>query len=361
MKKSTGHFGMVLNRVDLVGDGIENPWNARTLIDAARMFGSTCYFRDRKRLADSFRKMDSSQTIQLVSHDQVVQKYSPVIALENLENAADLFAFKLAPSTNPVLIVGNEKYGISYDMRSAAEYVIQIPMTGPTLNTLNVATAAGVALFYLSAGIGARMPVRAHPQRRRPELLFVGGGDHVELGSAIRSAGAFGWERIFLDDRQKIWFGCDRVTRSEGRSAARRGRNAIRLVPTRQDSNFAFKEVLVVTRETGLPLQKADLAEGHNQLIAIPDESSIDIHREDWHKMAARVQYVKIEVPAETYNYHYRLFASIALAEVSRQVGQRLPARVPGRIKQGRVYDSTLAVLLSQKGELVLLDDLADY
>ena len=98
-------------------------------------------------------------------------------------------------------------------------------MSGVTLNTLNVAAATGVALYYLSAGFGGKLQITSHPEKRRPEILFMAAGDHIELGSAIRSAGAFGWNRLFLEDREKIWFGCDRVTRSEGRGAAKRGRN----------------------------------------------------------------------------------------------------------------------------------------
>ena len=48
------------NTVDLIGDGIENPWNAKTMIDAAQMFGSTCSFRDRKNLVESVRETISN-------------------------------------------------------------------------------------------------------------------------------------------------------------------------------------------------------------------------------------------------------------------------------------------------------------
>ena len=38
--------------ITLVGDGIENPGNALTMIHAAGMFGSECVFRDRHGLAE---------------------------------------------------------------------------------------------------------------------------------------------------------------------------------------------------------------------------------------------------------------------------------------------------------------------
>jgi len=36
--------------VRLVGDGVENPANARALMDAAAMFGASCCFRDGRLL-----------------------------------------------------------------------------------------------------------------------------------------------------------------------------------------------------------------------------------------------------------------------------------------------------------------------
>jgi hypothetical protein len=37
----------VTRRIDLVADGIENPGNARALLEAAGMFGGACLFRRR--------------------------------------------------------------------------------------------------------------------------------------------------------------------------------------------------------------------------------------------------------------------------------------------------------------------------
>ncbi len=350
------------NPVDLIGDGIENPWNAKTMIDAAKMFGSACYFRDRKSLAQSVRDTVSSDLqIQVISCDQISQTYSPVVALENLDNAADIYGFKLPPGARTALIAGNEKFGIAHEMQQVASHFVQIPMPGATLNTLNVAAATGVALYYLSAGGVGKLQVRSQPEKRRPEVLFMGVGDHIELGSAIRSAGAFGWNRLFLEDREKIWFGCNRVTRSEGRGAARRGRNSIHLVPSSNNGRYAFREVIVLSPNQGIPITRADLAKGSQQLVVIPDASQIDFSKEDWERLGANVQFVHIDVPSSDYVYHYRLFASIALAEIARQVGQKpgAPIRKPG--KQRPVYESSLDILLEKRGEEVFLEDLQDY
>jgi len=50
------------------------------------------------------------------------------------------------------------------------------------------------------------MAERNDPRIRRPELLLLGAGDHFELGSTIRSAAAFGWERAFIEDRHSFLF-----------------------------------------------------------------------------------------------------------------------------------------------------------
>ena len=51
-----------------------------------------------------------------------------------------------------------------------------------------------------------------------------------------------------LDDLPAgVWFGAPRPLQAEGRAAARRHRNPIRVVPTRPDGRYAFAEVSVVT------------------------------------------------------------------------------------------------------------------
>src|SRR5207248_2400349 len=121
------------------------------------------------------------------------------------------YGFPLKPGPQPALVAGNERCGLARDMRSRVDGAVQIPMLSRRLNCLNVAAASAVALYYLTRGGGPALQTRAHPEQRRPELLMPGAAEHVELGSAIRSAGAFGWERVLVEDRAGIWFGCDRA------------------------------------------------------------------------------------------------------------------------------------------------------
>jgi SpoU rRNA Methylase family len=348
--------------VVLVGDGIENPWNAQTMIDAAGMFSSTCLFRDRANLAAAWTERGwppdalASTTVADLRCD-----YAPIVACDNLDGALDIYGVRLSDGPRPAVVVGNERHGLAHDMQAIAQQAVQIPMAARTLNCLNVAAASAVALYYLSRGSGPLQHC-AHPQKRRPELMMVGPLSHIELGSSIRSAGAFGWERLFVDDRRSVWFGVDRITRSEGRSAARRGRNPIRVIPAQPDSTFAFREVSIITRsDAGVPLHRARLAGGSQHLIVIPDEDAIDIGREEWGRLARNVTFVRVDVPVRDYAYHYRLVATIALAEVARQVGQR--GTGGRRHPRHRVpfYDRALELLDQEHGETVFLEDLEPY
>ena len=67
---------------------------------------------------------------------------------------------------------------------------------------------------------------------------------------------------------------------------------------------------------------RANLARGAQQVIAIPDESALDLEREEWDRLGRAVKFVHLDLPCAEFIYHYRLIATIALAEVARQVGQ---------------------------------------
>jgi hypothetical protein len=228
--------------------------------------------------------------------------------------------------------------------------------------------------------------VRAEPRRHRPELALLGPTDHVELGSTLRSAAAFGWERVFVEDTAQVWFGRDRATIAEGRAAARRHRNPLRVIPIQREQRFAFDEVCVVQAKagvkgrgtaggtasshsasagerTGVPLSRAGLARGPRQLLAIPDESGATC-AVDWARFAPAVRFAAVDLPPDTAlaaSYRYRLIATIALAEAARQIGRRA-ATVPGRApRQGPVYDSGLRAHAKLTGELVWADELECY
>ena len=170
------------------------------------------------------------------------------------------------------------------------------------------------------------------------------------------------WRRSFVEDRAQVWFGVDRVTRSEGRAAARRGKNAIKLIPTQSHRTYAFDEACLITLGAkGRSLTRANLAKGPRQLIVLADEEHVDLAAENTQRLARTIHRANLDLPAarDEFVYHYRLTATIALAEIARQVGTRSPkAR-----KQPRppIYDRALQVLAEEAGETVDLEDLLDY
>ncbi|HEY0481823.1 MAG TPA: TrmH family RNA methyltransferase [Kofleriaceae bacterium] len=166
----------------------------------------------------------------------------PIIAIENAPGAEDLFKYR-PPAGRFAVVVGNERKGISRRVLRLADRVVQIPMASAQVNTLNVAAAAAIAIYALSRGRGAA--IAAPRARARPEVLLAGATDPVELGSAVRSAACFGWSRVRVHDDRAVWFTADRVIRSLGRGAARRGRNPIRVVPLR--AGDAFNDIRVIT------------------------------------------------------------------------------------------------------------------
>jgi hypothetical protein len=347
-------------RITLVGDGIENPGNALTMVHAAQMFNAGYRFRDTRELAESGELTSAlAGPLPAITSDELCALHARIIACDNIPGARDVYGFRAGRDF--AVLVGNERRGISRQFRDLATDAVQIPMRSGRLNCLNVAAASAVALYYLSRAQVGPVMRRQDPGSRRPELLLLGAGNHIELGSAIRSATALGWTRAFIEDRDRVWFGVDRVTRSEGRAAARRARNDIRLIPCSVDTRYGFPEVAVITaKRLGVPIHKADLARGPRQLVVIPDESRVETIEETWTRLGRTVQFAHLDFPQSDFVYHYRLVATVALAEISRQVGVRAAdVREPRR--RPPIYDRALDRFAEAVGEMVSLAELMDY
>jgi hypothetical protein len=348
-------------RLTLVGDGIENPLNALTLTHAAELFGADVRFRDRKRLAESWATVEPMRPLPQVSLEEL-GAYSPMLALDNLDHAEDLFGYRLPRESQAALVVGNERRGIAHEVQARADRALEIPMASRGINCLNVAAAASVALYSLMRGQGASTQIHPNPERRRPDVLLVGARDHFELGSAIRSAGALGWTSLLIDDRFRVWFGVDRATRSEGRAAARRARNSIRLRPIEAGKPLPYDEAVFVTAGgDGVPLQRANLACGQRQLLVFVDEVALPDAIGTLGEIARTTISVRLDLPLAVLHYHFHLMATVALAEAARQIGRPAPRKgapqPPSRLR----YRSEIPVEPPVGGEVVDLDDLADY
>lgn len=344
----------------LVGDGIENPLNARTLINAAAMFSSRCVFRDRKHIGEQVTATLSLE-LETTTLDGLTTQCESLIALENAPGAKPIFGFKVPVPGRAALIVGNERHGIARDMASVATSTVCIPMFARQLNTLNVGAAAAVGMYYLVNGTGKPAGETAHPERRRPEILLMSPRDHAEIGSSLRSVGAFGWQRVLVDDSERVWFDLPRSQANEARAAPRRSRNPIRVIPITSAGHFGFDEVCVVTiRNAGESLGKATLSRGPGQLVVLPDESVVDVTKVDWGRLGRKVRFVGLDYAGEA-EYQFRFPVTIALAETARQIGMRARGISPAPRRLTPFYDSALDLQASLIGELVFREDLDAY
>ncbi|MGA2588612.1 MAG: TrmH family RNA methyltransferase [Bryobacteraceae bacterium] len=345
------------SNVTLVGDSIENPANAVIMVHAAAMFGAACRFRDTKGLADA--EAFAGSGLATITSAEVQALHSRIIACDNLPGAKEVYGFN--PGRDFALLVGNERRGLSHEFTTLATDRVQIPMHSRRINCLNVSAASAVALYYLCGSRTGPMAIRNDPGSRRPDILLCEPSDHFELGSTIRSAAGLGWKRAFIEDRHQVWFGCGRAVRSEGRAAARRGKNEILLIPCPPQATYAYPRVTVITRQKiGVPLDRINLAGGPGQLVVIPDESRGDFALAGAARLGRKVEVAHLQLPAAEYTYHYRLMATVALAEASRQVGRRPAVKAPPAMRPP-IYDDALKQLAKVAGETVPLEDLLNY
>jgi len=72
-----------------------------------------------------------------------------VIVLEQAEGSLNLFDF--VPTTPIALVLGNEPLGVDAATLRAADTILELPMLGHK-ESLNVAVAAGIAMYHLRFG-----------------------------------------------------------------------------------------------------------------------------------------------------------------------------------------------------------------
>lgn len=303
--------------VTLIGEEIEGAWNVEALTDVARSFGG-------EYLSLAPRKANGGSEGENTKDRDALRDFDWLIAAENTPDAVPIYSYRLQPGrVRPALLMGNEAKGLRRGTRKQADVTVQIPIVSRNINCLNVAAAAAVMLAYLNLERPLPYPRRtlSAVQRERPDVLLIGGPDHRELGSAIRSATAFGWDTLLLEDRHAAWYACDRAIRSEGRGTARRGRNPIRVVPWAGETATEYRRIVIVTRAARCKSLFTLPLIGRDTFLVLPDEGA---GTTDWKPpigMRGEVVYASLP-PISPEQYHFRQMASLALAETARQLGQ---------------------------------------
>jgi hypothetical protein len=298
-------------------DGVENPANRTRIEDAARLLGGC-----------------SSQSLA-----------GRLIAVENAPGAQSIYGRKPL-SGDATIAVGNERRGLSRRTLDRADEIVQIPTLSKTVNTLNVAAAAAVAGWFVLRGSGAQAQT-GRPETRRPSFLVVG-GDHVEVGSTLRSAAAFGFRDVLLEDRGAGWFEGPSNIRREAMAAARRHKNPLRVHRATLAAAARFDEIVfVLPCGCEVPIHRQRLAHGQRQLVVVgataEDIEGIGLDR-------VRVATLGLETIERA---PLRLVASIALAEVARQVGRRRALAGRPAIRPP-VYD--LGISLKEPSDVLLVN-----
>lgn len=308
----------------LYADGVENPASRQRIAEAADLLGASYGLPGGGRL----------------------------IAVENTPQASDVYGRPPLRGA-ATLALGHERRGLPRATLAAAEETVVIPTVSRTVNTLNVAAAAAVAGWYVLHGSGPQARA-AHPGRRWPAVL-LSGDDHVEVGSSLRSAAAFGLREILLDDRGAGWFDGPHARRREARAAARRHKNPLHVRRAPPGLTAGFGEIVVITPwGPGRPLSRERFARGR-RLLAVIGLAPEQIQAPP----AARIRTATLGLrPAGC--APLRLIASIALAEIARQTG-RPAGRGPAPAPRWPVYERQ--VKLAANGELLILDPavLLDY
>lgn len=92
-------------------------------------------------------------TLELV--EELKSNQIKVVSVEQAENAIMLNAFQTDPKTTVALIFGNEVKGVSQEVVSASDAVLEIPQLG-TKHSLNISVSAGVVVWDLWSKLNAQ-------------------------------------------------------------------------------------------------------------------------------------------------------------------------------------------------------------
>jgi hypothetical protein len=261
----------VKTRYTIVGLEIEGDWNVPLLANAAAMSGASVLFAETKIPPSASALVAESTTV----INDMMSQFDCVVACETGSKSRSVYDYAV-PRGHVGLIVGNERSGIPAKVLKKVHEVVSIPMLGKGLTSVNVAVAAAIILYVAERDFGRKRLRPVALSHRDVDVLVFASSDPSEVGSLLRSAWAFGWQRVFLADPGGAWFTKDRATILAGRAAARCEVNRLIVCPHEQ-LNFAEYDQIVVcgAQRNGDPLSRFALGNRGRVLLVYgePDHS----------------------------------------------------------------------------------------
>jgi tRNA G18 (ribose-2'-O)-methylase SpoU len=281
---------------------------------AAAMSGASLLLANDEESSDMGAVL--SRGNELTRVDDLLDQFDHVIACEVTRRSRSVYEFA-APRGRVGVIVGNEVRGISKRLLKRADQVVSIPMLGRGMTSVNVAVAAAIVLYVLTHDLGRRRVRTSALTHRDVDVLISGASDPSEVGSLLRSAWAFGWQRLILDDSEGVWFTSDRATVLASRAAARRETNPIVVVPRREADLKQYDRIVICDkRRDGAPLSRFSLPSTGKVLLAYGDSEWLA-------DSAAETDRIYVDQVVSDVDATFRLTGSIFLSMMSQLLRQQ--------------------------------------
>lgn len=254
------------NMLTLVGLDIEGNWNVPLLKNAAEIFGASTVF--------ARTDLPSGSTVAIedkpgAAFEELLNRYDHILACETGKKSRNIYKFP-APRGHTALLVGNEVNGISREVLKKVSQVVSVPMFGRGMSSVNVAVAAAISLYVLERDLARNGTRSSRLSYRDIDILVQAPGDPSELGSLFRSVWAFGWQKVYLSDREDIWFTSNRKTVMAGRAAARREVNPLVISPSEHMNIQKYDKVILCNgNRSGTALSRLELPNRGKVLIIL--------------------------------------------------------------------------------------------
>lgn len=255
-------MGKRANSVTLIALDIEGSWNVPLLENAAELSQARLIFASSGEHANL--AAPSSEPF-----EHTAKKFGTILACETGVKARNIFDLP-APRGRSALVVGNEEQGIPKSVLKRCSATVTIPMFCEQLTSVNVAASSAVGLYVLERDLARKGFSTRSTGHSSIDLLIRAPGDPAETGSLLRSAAAFGWKKVYLQDPAGSWFTESRESVSVSRAAARREINPIVVLQADELPAHRFEKVVWCTGErTGVPLSRYRIGGCKNALLSL--------------------------------------------------------------------------------------------